>query len=180
VENKIQITLKVNQAFDSLYKLGYFLIDINSVLNFCNKINKQRMEEANKPKKYNLGITSRYLNKDSLEDIKIIKFQQGSLILEILCEIIVGVILIIIGKYINRGENKGKMEITINNPKIYNIVENNFDNQLPLDRNIENIVEKLKNENFLSESGLLYDKDGKKILVKNIDRIKGQILNEKW
>jgi hypothetical protein len=180
VENRIQITLKVNQSFDSLYKLGYFLIDINSVLNFCNKINKQTMEEANKPKKYNLGITSRYLNKDSLDNIKIIKFQQGSLILEIFCEIIVGVILIIIGKYINRGENKEKIKIAINNPKIYNIIENNFNNQLPLDRNIENIVENLRKENIISESGLLYDKDGKKILIKNIDRIKGQILNERW
>jgi hypothetical protein len=118
VENKIQITLRVNQEFDSLYKLGYFLIDINSVLNFCDKINKQTIEEANKQKKYNLGITSRYLNKDSLENIKIVRFQQGSLILEIICEIIVGVILIIIGKYINKGENKEKIEVIINNPQI--------------------------------------------------------------
>jgi hypothetical protein len=108
MENRIQITLKINQEFDSLYKLGYFLIDINSVLNFCNKINKQTMEEANKKKKYRLGITSRYFNKESLDDIKIIRFQQGSLILEILCEVIAGVILILIGKYINKGENKKK------------------------------------------------------------------------
>jgi hypothetical protein len=180
MENKIQITLSVNQEFDSLYKLGYFLIDINSVLNCCNKINRQTVEDANKQKKYNLGITSRYLNKESLDNIKIVKFQQGSLILEIICEIIVGVILIIIGKYINKGENKEAITVTINNPQIFNITENNFNDQLPLEKNIEHIIEKLKKENIISESGLLYDKDGKKILIKNIDRIKGQIIDKKW
>jgi hypothetical protein len=180
MENKIQITLKVNQEFDSLYKLGYFLIDINSVLNFCNKINNQTIEEANKPKKYNLGITSRYLNKDSLDDIKIVKFKQGSLILDIVCGVIVGVILLIIGKYINKGENKGNIEVTINNPQIVNITNNNFDVQLPLEKNIEKIIEQLHKEEFIVGSGLLYDKDGTKIIRKNIDRIKGQIINKKW
>jgi hypothetical protein len=41
-------------------------------------------------------------------------------------------------------------------------------------------VERLKKEDLIRGSGLLYDKDGKKILTKNIDRIKGQILNKKW
>jgi hypothetical protein len=63
---------------------------------------------------------------------------------------------------------------------VLNIIENNFNDQLTLEKNIEHIVGKLKTKNIISESGLLYDKDGKKILIKNIDRIKGQIINEKW
>ena len=180
MENKIQINLKVNQEFDSLYKLGYFLIDINSIITFGAKINKQTMEEAKKQKKYNLGITSRFLNKDSLNNIKIDKFQQGSLLLQISGEIIAGVILIIIGKYINQNENKEKINITINNTQIINIIENNFNKQISLDENIDNIIKELHKEKIIMENGLLYDKDGKKILTKNVERIKGQIINQKW
>jgi len=56
MENKIQIRLKVNQEFDSLYKLGYFLIDINSILTFGTKINKQKTEEAGKQKNISLEL----------------------------------------------------------------------------------------------------------------------------
>jgi hypothetical protein len=181
MENKIQISLRVNQEFDSLYKLGYFLIDINSILTFGTKINKQTIEEAKKQKKYNLGITSRYLNKGSLDNIKIEKFQQGSLFLQLICEIIVGVIVIIIGKYINQNENREKIEVTvINNHQIINIIESNFDKQVSLDINIDNIIKELHKEKIIMEDGLLYDKDGKKILIKNIERIKGQMINQKW
>ena len=181
MENKIKISLKVNHKFDSLYKLGYFLIDINSIVTFCSKINMQTAEEGKKQKKYRLGITSRYFNKDSIDDIKIEKFQQGSLVLELICGIIVGVIVTIIGKYINKDENQDKMEVTIiNNPKIVNIIENNYINKVPLDENINKIINELYKENIIMENGLLYDEDGKKIIIKNIDRIKGQIINNKW
>jgi hypothetical protein len=87
--------LTVNQEFDSLYKLGYFLIDINSILTFGTKINKQTIEEAEKHKKYHLGITSRYFNKDSLDNIIIEKFQQGSLLLQLIGDFLKGVFLLI-------------------------------------------------------------------------------------
>lgn len=35
--NEIRITVK--ETFDSLYKLRYFLIDLNSICNFSTKIN---------------------------------------------------------------------------------------------------------------------------------------------
>jgi hypothetical protein len=180
MENKIQISLKVNQEFDSLYKLGYFLIDINSILTFVTKINKQTIEEAGKQKKYSLGITSRNFNKDSLDNIKIEKFQQGSLLLQLTSDIIVGVILIIIGKYINQNENKEKINVTINDTQIPDLIEKNFDKQVSLDENIDNIIKELHKEKIIMGNGLLYDKDGKKILTKNVERIKGQIINQKW
>jgi hypothetical protein len=180
MENKLQISLTVNQEFDSLYKLGYFLIDINSILTFGNKINKQTIEEAEKHKKYHLGITSRYFNKDSLDNIKIEKFQQGSLLLQLIGELIIGVLLLIIAKYINQNENKEKINVTINNIQITNIIEKYFDKRKSLDENFETIIKELNKEGIIMENGLLYDKDGKKILIKNMERIKGQIINQKW
>jgi len=91
------------------------------------------------------------------------------------------VILIIIEKYINQNENKENINATIiNNTQINNFIEINFDKQISLDENIDNIIKKLYKEKIIMGNGLLYDKDGKKILTKNIERIKGQIINQKW
>ena len=180
LENRIKIKISVNEKFDSLYKLGYFLVDLNSICNFAIKINKQDYESAKKIKKYSYGITSRYLNKNSLDIIQLEEFSQGSLLSNIVAPVIVGVILLIAGKYINQGLNQNKVEITINDIQINNIINFHFDNKLTLDENTNKILSELINEKLLTEYGIYYDEDGKKILFHNIERLKKQINNGNW
>jgi hypothetical protein len=178
--NEIQIKMTVNETFDSLYKLGYFLVDLNSICNFSYKINRQSIENAKKQKKYSFGITSRCLNKDSLDIIKLEKFSQGSFTAVFVAPLIVGIILLLIDKYINKDRNQKKIEIITNNVTINNIVINNYNNNLSFTENKKNILLELKDRNILTQNSILYDKDGDKILLHNIERIKGQLIDENW
>jgi hypothetical protein len=182
MENKTEFSLKINEKFDSLYKLGYFLIDLNSILNFSDKINKQNIEDAKKPKGYKFGITSRYLNKDSLDTIKLVKFEQGSLITVIIAPIIVTVVAAIIVKYINKDSDTThpKIEITINNQTIHNIVVNNINNNTSISNNLDTVINSLKKENLLGQDSILYNSNGKELISKNIERLKGQLIDENW
>jgi len=136
MEGNMEIRININEKFDSLYKLGYFLVDLNSICNFAKKINNQSVEDAKKVKKYSYGITSRYHNKDSLDDIKLLEFNQGSFLALFVAPTIVGVILLIIEKYINRGQKRNIVEIQINNPIITNIVNVKFDGESTFDENM--------------------------------------------
>jgi hypothetical protein len=180
MENQIEVAITVNETFNSLCKLGYFLVDLNSICNFSEKLNKQNIEDAKKTKKYSFGITSRFLNKDSLEIIKLTEFKQGSLFTLIVAPIIVGVVLMIISKYINHESNQNKIEIKINNQTINNFIINTYNDNNSLEKNFDDIVQKLKDENLISQYSIIYDKDGKKILLNNIERIKGQLINKNW
>jgi hypothetical protein len=180
MEGNIEVKITVKEKFDSLYKLGYFLIDLNSICNFSVKMNKQNIEEVKKPKKFSHGITSRMSNKDSLDIIKLVEFSQGSFLATIVAPLIVGIILIIITKYINQGQNQNKVEIIINNPTINNFVNINFNSNLSLNENFDNILKGLVNKKLLDECNIIYDKDGKKILFHNIERLKGQLIDENW
>jgi hypothetical protein len=180
MENYVEIKISVKETFDSLYKLGYFLIDLNSICNFTEKLNKQKVEEAKLIKKYTYGITSRFLNKDSRDSIKLISFSQGSFFALFIAPLIVGVILIIIDKYINQERNQNKINITINNQTIINIINNEYNEKRQLSSNIDCIVKKLKEQNLLTQYSIIYDKNGKEILEKNIERLKGEIVNENW
>jgi hypothetical protein len=180
MEENLEVNITVNEKFDSLYKLGYFLIDLNSICNFSVKINKQNIEDARKSKKYSFGITSRYLNKDSLDNIKLIEFNQGSLLVTIIAPVIVGVILMIINKYVNQEQYQNKIEITVKNQIINNTVNINFNSNSSLNENLDNILKKLADEKIVDQYGIIYDEDGKKILLHNIERLKGQLVNENW
>jgi hypothetical protein len=176
----IGIEIIVKETFNSLYKLGYFLVDLNSICNFSEKINSQRIEDAKKSKKYSFGITSRYLNKNSLHSIKLVEFSQGSFFVSIIAPIIVGIILLIITKYINQGQNQNKMEIKTDNLTINNIININFNDNLPLSGNFENIMNELEKQKIIDQYSIIYDQDGKKILFHNIDRLKEQLGNKNW
>jgi hypothetical protein len=180
MENVVEIKITVKETFDSLYKLGYFLIDLNSICNFTERLNKQKIEDAKSIKKYTYGITSRFLNKDSLDTIKLISFSQGSFIALFIAPLIVGVILKIVDKYINQERDHNKISITINNPTIINVINNEYSEKRQLSDNIDCIVKKLKEENLLAQDSIIYDKNGKKILEKNVERLKGEIINENW
>jgi hypothetical protein len=180
MEDKVEIRCRINEPFDSLYKLGYFLVDLNSICNFCNKLNIQHIEDAKKEKKYPYGITSRYLNKDSLDVIKLVEFKQGSFLALFVAPVIVGVLLVLFEKYINQKQNQNKIEININNQTIINIIDKTYDPSKSFEQNFDNSVKILSGENKLYENNILYDRNGKKILFNNIERIKGQITDGKW
>ena len=180
MEENLEVKITVKETFDSLYKLGYFLIDLNSICNFSAKINKQNVEDIRKPKRFSYGITSRYLNKDSLDNIKLVEFSQGSFNATITAPLIVGIVLKVIDKYINQGQNHTKIEVTINNPTFINIINNNFNSNVSLNENLNNVITEAKKQNLIGECNIIYDEDGKKILFHNIDRLKGQLINENW
>jgi hypothetical protein len=180
MEENLEVRITVKETFDSLYKLGYFLIDLNSICNFSAKINKQNVEEARKSKKTSFGITSRNYNKDSLEIIKLVEFSQGSFLATIIAPLIVGIILIVITKYINQGQNQNKIEVIVNNQTINNIVNVSFNSNLSLNENFDNVLNELVNKKLVDQCSIIYNEDGKKILFHNIDRLKGQLVDKKW
>jgi len=179
MEEKLEIGININETFDSLYKLGYFLVDLNSICNFSEKLCKQNIEDTKK-KKYSYGITSRYLNKDSLDNIKLLSFKQGSFFSLIVAPLIVGVVLLILKMYINQEKNNEKIEITINNPTINNIVINNFNQQQTLENNFDHIFKELSDKKLVNHNFSIYNNEGKKILLHNMKRIKGQLVDNKW
>jgi hypothetical protein len=180
MDNQVEIAITIKETFDSLYKLGYFLVDLNSICNFSEKINRQSIEDAKKEKKYRFGITSRFLNKDSLDIIKLTEFKQGSFFALIVAPIIVGIVLMIISKYINQELYENKVEINISNVTVNNFIINTYSDNKSLEKNIDDIMQKLKDENLINQNSIIYDKAGKKILLNNIERIKGQLVNKNW
>jgi len=180
MKENIEINISVNEKFDSLYKLGYFLVDLNSICNFTEKINRQNIEDVKKPKKFSYGITSRKFNKDSLETIRLVEFKQGSFYTTIVAPLIVGVILSIIEKYINQEQTQNILNININDTIIVNKINNIYNSNVSINENLNNILNELVKDNLLNESNLLYDEKEKKILIKNIDRMKGQLIDKKW
>jgi hypothetical protein len=181
MDNNVEIKCKINEKFDSIYKLAYFLVDFNSICNFCHKLNEQSIEEAKlHEKKYSFGITSRYLNKNSLETIKLKEFNQGSLIALFFAPIVVGVLLKIIEKYINKDSSKPKIEVNINNYNIVNIINSNYSDNKSPESNFDEIITALKENDYMDQTSILYDQNGKRVLFKNIDRIKGQLIDQQW
>jgi len=178
---RVTISIKANGKFNSLYKLAYFLVDLNSICNFAYKINNQSKEDA-KTKKYQYAITSRNLNKESLEIIELIEFGQGSFHTSYIAPIIVGIVIVVATKYINQEQNN-KIEITTNNITINNInvhthnyEYNNYDYNCSLFiQDINDAIKKLENQ--LEQQGLLYDEEGKRKLFQSIVRLK-KLLND--
>jgi uncharacterized membrane protein YraQ (UPF0718 family) len=187
MENTIEMVLHINEKFDSLYKLGYFLIDFNSICNFTCKINEQNIEESKKDKRYTFGITTRRLNKNSIESFHLLDFRQGSFVATVVVPIIVGVIIGVIVEYINSKirdvrQNQPKIEIHFHgdNNTINNYVVNNYDKKKPLEENIANVVKELYENRVIENCGLLYDENGRKIIAKNVERLKGQLIDKLW
>jgi hypothetical protein len=186
----VEISIKVNAKFDSLYKLGYFLIDLNSLCNFTQKINIDKLQ--NKPYK---ALTARHNNKDSLETIQLISFEQGSFISNILAPLAVGLILMFFGKHINKDKNKPKIEININinsnnnvnlrnagdinNTNITNI-GNTYNAEKSPGDNLLKMLQKAKEEGFCDTENIIHNEEGRKELIKIIERIEKEIVNDKW
>jgi len=77
------VTMKFNFSNNSLYELGYMLIDINQILVFCDLLEKRESSYALKSYS-NTGYLNRHSPVlDSSDKFKIIKASNGSIILEV-------------------------------------------------------------------------------------------------
>jgi len=189
IENEVSISLKVECEFNSLYKLAYFLVDLNSICSLAHKINSQSKEKAAQTKKYR-GMTYRNLNKDNLKLIKLREFRKGcfftSLVTSLISTAIVGAFVNYYNRKNKKREKKRKIDMTINggiiinngtiinDGKIINMINRHirdneysgYDDELSLRRYIERMAQEMVYEKLLKESGILYDEEGKKQLFR--------------
>jgi hypothetical protein len=175
MEQKVNIDIKVNAEFDSLYKLGNFLVNLNAICNFATKINENDLSAF----KFR-GITSRRLTWDSVDTIQLKEYRQGSFIATIAADVISGVILLLLAKYINRDQDTPKFETKVSNQTVINIVNITYRDNVPFDENMAEVFKKLKKQGVIEKEYLVYDKNGKKLLWDNIDRMKGALVDGYW
>jgi len=181
MEKNVKIKIAVNEKFDSLYKLGYFLVELNSICNFSVLLNEQSKELDKLYKNKTFDITSRDFNQSSHNNIKLKNFSQGSFVALIVAPVIVGVILMIIEKYTNKKNGKkhgDTINIFINNVQIIKNVNITFNEKLPPEENINNIVTVLKEKKLIDKNGIIYNKEGKKILINQINKLNEHLIDQ--
>ena len=90
----LDLEIKINEKFDSIYSLSYALIDLQAVANSVSYITTHREDRVEK-----LPSTVRTFGKKYKDELKLKRFSEGSFVATVTAGVVTGLILKFLDKY---------------------------------------------------------------------------------
>ncbi|BBI51083.1 hypothetical protein HORIV_35040 [Vreelandella olivaria] len=121
----LDLEIKINEKFDSIYSLSYALIDLQAVANSTSYITTHLEDRVEK-----LPSTLRTFGKKYKDELKLKRFSEGSFVAMVTAGVVTGLILKFLEKYfgsaheihnhthIHVGASKPPIQVNFQDPKL--------------------------------------------------------------
>lgn len=182
----LELEIKLNEKFDSIYSLCYALIDLQAVANSTSYITTHKELRRKK-----LPSTVRTFGKRYKDELKLKRFSEGSFVATVAAGVVTGVILKFIDNYfsnaqqihnhfhVHNGAVVSPIQVKFENHEIEERINEVLSEVEMVDDNIEqsleNAINAVNESGILGNQQILYADNGLAVLAKDIERLGSNI-----
>lgn len=182
----LDLEIKINEKFDSIYSLSYALIDLQAVANSTSYITTHLEDRVEK-----LPSTLRTFGKKYKDELKLKRFSEGSFVAMVTAGVVTGLILKFLEKYfgsaheihnhthIHVGASKPPIQVNFQDPKLEKRINEVLDEieivNNDIEKSLENAINAVNDSGVLGNQQIVYASNGLTVLARDIERLGSHI-----